>query len=157
VLRQWPQAVMMAYNAAINRDDGNDSGLMVKSEFEPFLKSLTYYTGLWNNFRTMDKNYDDRLSLGEFVKGCSICGLGLAPVSAAREFNRMDTDGSGAIYFEEYVHWAVKFVIAKEPPPATVTKNGTPAPTDHSVDLWLQKMQERKREAVQRGQFLARR
>ena len=100
---------------------------MRRADFGPFLSSLVEHYELWTQFAAMDKDDDDLFQPHEFIEarpiappprrsgpkvtrsggqGCAALhigahlGAGAAGATwALREFNRVDADGSGAIFF----------------------------------------------------------
>ena len=94
VVELWPQfnnkpALMRAYKAA----DKSGDGWIGRRGFKLLLQYIEYFNFLWHEFEAIDANHDRRLSLQEFVAGCTAVGHKLSLIEASREFNKMDENG----------------------------------------------------------------
>jgi len=105
VVELWPTfnnkpAIMRAYKAA----DKSGEGFVTRSEFEFFLRYLTYYNNLWSTFDAMDTGDDRRVTKEEFAKFAP--KLQIADADAA--FAEMDENGGGFVLFDEFCAWMAK-------------------------------------------------
>ena len=64
-----------------------------------------YFNNLWHKFEEIDSDHDRRLTLEEFVHGCSVVGLELSEEEAQSEFAKIDTNSGGCILFVEFCAW----------------------------------------------------
>eukprot|EP00729_Bicosta_minor_P012918 gene12918-13081_t len=92
-----PPAQMRSYKAA----DADNSGLIGRNEFRMLLKSIVFYTDLWEKFEEIDVNKDHRLGLREFVTGCHLVG-GAKIEDPEKMFRAMDNNGGGYVLFDEF-------------------------------------------------------
>jgi len=91
-------ALLRAYKFA----DADGSGLISKREFCLLLRSLFFFNELWAKFERIDTSNDRRVDLGEFARGAALIGLDLTPGEARATFDEIDTNGGGAILFNEF-------------------------------------------------------
>lgn len=60
---------------------------------------------LREDFDFNDSNRDGRITLGEFTRFMSALEAGVTAEECRIGFEEIDTDGDGAISFEEFVSW----------------------------------------------------
>lgn len=76
-----------------------------QQEFRAFLVNLLYFNKLWKVFYDSDTN-DDRqlnLSFAEFKHGLKHVALTLPDAEAQKEFDAMDSNNGGSIFFDEVI------------------------------------------------------
>ena len=77
-------------------------------EFRFFLLSLRQYFEYGVAFRRIDVNKDHKISLVEFKEAQSNIEKWVGKIDAEEEFKKIDTNGGGAILFDEFCEWAIK-------------------------------------------------
>ncbi|EXX70244.1 uncharacterized protein OCT59_029817 [Rhizophagus irregularis] len=97
--------IMRAYKAA----DISKDGYIELSEFNRLIEFLYYYDELFQLFKKLDKNNDNRISLQEFKQGHKIMGLeGLSNQELKKAFDEIDVNHGGYILFDEFCMYAAK-------------------------------------------------
>eukprot|EP01111_Echinosteliopsis_oligospora_P005704 TRINITY_DN1926_c0_g1_i2.p1 TRINITY_DN1926_c0_g1~~TRINITY_DN1926_c0_g1_i2.p1 ORF type:complete len:102 (-),score=21.61 TRINITY_DN1926_c0_g1_i2:76-381(-) len=100
---------MRAYKAA----DTSGDGFVDYREFKYLVDLLHYFHELSQQFKVLDANHDNRISLAEFVKGHEMVGIHMADEDAKAEFAKIDTNHGGYILFSEFCTYMAK----KKAPP----------------------------------------
>lgn len=109
--------LMRAFNAArdVNRSNKpkktRKDDYVERDEFRVLLVYLRQYFELYVAFNRLDTNSDSRLDVVEFrnsLETLAKWGIHLSQDQAEAEFESIDTNGGGAILFDEFCHWAIQ-------------------------------------------------
>jgi Ca2+-binding EF-hand superfamily protein len=153
VAELWPgmrnqQAFLMAYRVT----DAKDSGALERRQFAPFLASLEHFYALWRQFKLLDRDGEEGLSLAEFAAGCEGLRLGIGRTAAAQAFDQMDEDHSGAVDYDEFLQWVIRHLASPvggigvewgEASPTTYG-GGPPGPTGEADPSQAKKLAEKR-------------
>ena len=67
------------------------------------LFTLKFHFSLSTVFRRLDQNKDKKLDFTEFQEGLKECGIEVSAAVARECFDRIDSDRSGTINFDEFL------------------------------------------------------
>ena len=94
-----------------------EDNLIEWMEFRIFLVYLKQYFEYYIMFNELDKSQDNKISVEEFKKAIPKMknwGVEINESNAEKEFNLIDSNGSGTINFEEFCNYAIKKSLDKE-------------------------------------------
>ena len=115
--RSWKPVIMRAFSHAkefnsLRKGKGKrNDDYVERDEFRLLLVCIRQFFELFIAFSRIDVNIDRRVDKEEFVASLpelAKWGIHIAPAEAMAEFDKVDTDGSGAITFEEFIRWALE-------------------------------------------------
>ena len=105
-------AIIRAHQAAkdkVKTKNLHGPDYVERCEFRLVLVYLRQYFEYWIAFQRVDKNFDDRISLTEFVSAKDEMEKWIGPIDDVEAaFQEVDVNGGGMILFNEFVRWAIK-------------------------------------------------
>merc|ERR1740123_597854 len=106
-------AIKMAYKTSRHLDkneDAYESSFVDLDEFNALLHNLQRYFQLYAKFEVVDVNHDNKISFEEFEESCEFLyeEFNIVVMDEEEEFAAMDTNGGGAVLFEEFCDWALR-------------------------------------------------
>jgi len=119
-------AITKAFTAARDSKEGSASATVTRGEeFRLLLVYLKRYLELLIAFDKMDASHDRQLEPGEFEGALHLlASWGVFVVDPAFEFSKIDTDGSGAVPFDEFCTWALSQGLDMHPLDAVTDEGG---------------------------------
>jgi Ca2+-binding EF-hand superfamily protein len=115
--RSWKPVIMRAFSHAkefnsLRQGKGKrNNDYVERDEFRLLLVCIRQFFELFIAFSRMDLNVDRKIDKEEFVASLpelAKWGIFIAEADAMAEFEKVDTDGSGTIMFEEFICWALE-------------------------------------------------
>lgn len=105
--------IMRAFQAAkvANNGKGSSQGedYIERIEFRLLLVYLQQYFELWQMFSTVDTSDDRKVSFEEFEAALpKLESWGVKVEDPKADFDKIDTNGGGAILFQEFCDWAIQ-------------------------------------------------
>merc|ERR1711871_1034620 len=97
---------MRAYKRTVAKaGSGDGEAWVAKQEFRVLLTNLFYFTMLWDVFDDIDTGEDREIDLGEFIRALSRLRMNLTVRQAEEEFEKMDRNSGGNVWFDEFCRW----------------------------------------------------
>ena len=115
--RSWKPVIMRAFNraqdfnAARKAKPKRNDNYVERDEFRLLLVCIRQYFELFIAFCRIDVNIDRKIDKEEFSNSLPELrkwGIDLADDQVAEEFEKIDTDNSGAVLFDEFIRWALE-------------------------------------------------
>lgn len=99
------KALMRAYKQTCLMDGGDGDAWVEPNELPQLLVNLFYFNKLYAAFIDIDRDFDRRLDINEFIKGAKKLGLKMKKRDLKKEFADMDANSGGVVLFDEFCVW----------------------------------------------------
>lgn len=99
------KALMRAYKQTCLMDGGDGDAWVEPAELPQLLVNLFYFNKLYAAFIDIDRDFDRRLDINEFIQGAKKLGLRMKKRDLKKEFAAMDANDGGVVLFDEFCVW----------------------------------------------------